>query len=157
MTRSYPITREQLLNYPELEAENMRHKYIEQCADYMSDKIIGCAMNERVAPRFLPTTTCKIQNAIICEDIRWHDVQVDEHGNLSKQPRHELFTEKCLLPSIEIVKERFPDCSFSTDPRKTFILIDWTVRNISKTHHLSDDERLSNMIYSLITGANIDI
>lgn len=141
MDQFYPITREDLLNYPALEVEKIRKNYIQKCADYISQQIITSAKKERIAPRFQPTTTCDIMVASIYSQIQWCDVQLDTDGNLPRRngtrhgfdPVRSNFIDTCLMPSLEIVHARFPDCVLTvttvTNPKvsaQPYLLIDWT-------------------------------
>jgi hypothetical protein len=116
----YPISREQLRRYATIQAEQKKHAFILEGVNYVCNIVL-----KDVIPATNYTFTLNPVATTTSSEIRVSEV-VD--ACCSKYP--DVYVAVRDGPIFQLilqgVKERFPDCTFTQDPQKKYLFIDWS-------------------------------
>lgn len=116
----YPITREQLRIYATIQADHKKRAFILEGVTY----ICNIVLKDAIPPTNYSFTLNPVAT-VTSSEIRVSEV-ID--ACCSKYPDVYLGVRDgpIFQHMMQGVKERFPDCTFTQDPQKKYLFIDWS-------------------------------
>jgi hypothetical protein len=121
MEPTYPITREQLRKYGDVYRNQQKEFLIQTCVDYISNKIIQSVMPVGNPYGHLQNSKAVSCEILISELINMRTNKSDVYMAVRDGPFDPYFVQ-----ILERVKQRFPDCTFTQDPAKKYLFVDWS-------------------------------
>ena len=119
----YPISREQLRRYASIHTEQKKHAFILEGVNYICNIVL-----KDVLPSTNFTFTLNPVSTSTSSEIRVSEVMdacCEKYPNVYMAVRDgpvDLIFQRMM----QGVKERFPDCTFTQDPQKKYLFIDWS-------------------------------
>ncbi len=108
----FPITREELRKYPETYDKVDKHKEAMEVAEDITKGILGSAYLGKTKRKFEFKKVKETENGIV------YDVYVFNNLKCTQW-----YVDRFILKRLN---ERFPDCTFTQDPEKKYLFVDWS-------------------------------
>ena len=123
MEPSYPISREQLRRYSAIHAEQKKRAFIAEGVEFICNVVLTDALpSVHFSFTLNPVSTATSSEIRVAEVM---DACCKKYPNVYV-PVRDGPIDLIFQRMVQGVKERFPDCTFTQDPQKKYLFIDWS-------------------------------